>query len=40
MKAQFTAFFSEADWRANQALQAEIAQLRDDLAPDLAARSR
>ena len=33
MKRQFLAFFSEADWRANQALQAEIAQLRDDVAP-------
>jgi phytoene dehydrogenase-like protein len=33
MRAQFLSFFSEADWRANQALQAEIAQLRDDVAP-------
>jgi phytoene dehydrogenase-like protein len=33
MRAQFLSFFSEADWRANQALQEEIAQLRDDVAP-------
>jgi len=33
MRAQFTAFFSEADWRANQALQAEVAALREDVAP-------
>jgi phytoene dehydrogenase-like protein len=33
MKAQFTAFFSEADWRANQRLQEEIGQLREDIAP-------
>ncbi len=33
MKAQFLAFFSEADWRAHQALQAEIGAMRDDLAP-------
>ncbi|MHB1846382.1 MAG: phytoene desaturase family protein [Deltaproteobacteria bacterium] len=32
MRRQFVAFFSEADWRANEALQAEIAQLRDDVA--------
>jgi phytoene dehydrogenase-like protein len=32
-KRQFTTFFSDADWRANQALQAEIAQMRDDVAP-------
>jgi phytoene dehydrogenase-like protein len=30
---QFLSFFSAADWRANQALQEEIAALRDDLAP-------
>src|SRR5205807_3297733 len=29
----FVEFFSEQDWRANQALQAELAALRDDLAP-------
>ena len=33
MKAQFTSFFSEADWRANTRLQEEIAQLREDIAP-------
>ena len=33
MKAQFLSFFSEQDWRANQALQAEIARIRDDVAP-------
>ena len=33
MKRQFISFFSEADWRANQAMNAEIAQIRDDVAP-------
>lgn len=33
MKRQFQAFFSEADWRANQAMMDEIAQIRDDIAP-------
>ena len=33
MKEQFHSFFSETDWRANQALQAELGQLRDDIAP-------
>jgi phytoene dehydrogenase-like protein len=33
MKRQFISFFSEADWRANQAMNAEIAQMRDDIAP-------
>jgi phytoene dehydrogenase-like protein len=33
MQTQFLSFFSQADWRANQALQAEIGQLRDDVAP-------
>lgn len=33
MRAQFLSFFSEADWRANQALQEEIGALRDDVAP-------
>jgi phytoene dehydrogenase-like protein len=33
MKAQFTTFFSEADWRANTRLQEEIAQLREEIAP-------
>jgi phytoene dehydrogenase-like protein len=32
-EAQFKAFFSEADWRANQAMNREIAALRDDIAP-------
>ena len=33
MQRQFTSFFSEADWKANQALQDELAQLRADIAP-------
>ncbi|HZU81559.1 MAG TPA: NAD(P)/FAD-dependent oxidoreductase [Polyangiaceae bacterium] len=33
MRAQFLDFFSERDWRANEALCREIAQLRDDVAP-------
>lgn len=33
LKRQFIEFFSEADWRAHQAMNAELAQLRDDLAP-------
>lgn len=33
MQRQFTSFFSEADWKANQALQSEIAQIRSDIAP-------
>lgn len=33
MRRQFTEFFSEADYRANQALGTEIGQIRDDLAP-------
>ncbi|HET9158222.1 MAG TPA: NAD(P)/FAD-dependent oxidoreductase, partial [Myxococcaceae bacterium] len=33
MKAQFAAFFSDADWRANSRLQEEIGQIRDDVAP-------
>lgn len=32
-RTQFARFFSERDWRANEALQAEIAQLRDDVGP-------
>ena len=32
-KRQFTAFFSAADWDANEAMQSEIADLRNDLAP-------
>jgi phytoene dehydrogenase-like protein len=33
MKRQFVDFFSEADWNANEALQTEIAALREDVAP-------
>ncbi|WP_224249728.1 phytoene desaturase family protein [Hyalangium gracile] len=33
MRTQFLAFFSEADWKANQAMNAELAAMRDDLAP-------
>jgi phytoene dehydrogenase-like protein len=33
MQRQFRAFFSEADWNAHSALQAEIGALRDDIAP-------
>jgi phytoene dehydrogenase-like protein len=33
MRRQFVSFFSESDYRANQALQSEIGQLRDDIAP-------
>ncbi len=33
MKDQFTRFFSEADWRANEALTSEIGHIRDDIAP-------
>jgi phytoene dehydrogenase-like protein len=33
MKQQFLAFFSERDWKANQALGEEIAKLRADVAP-------
>src|SRR5262245_16707784 len=33
MQAQFVSFFSAADWRAHEALQVEIGQLRDDIAP-------
>ncbi|HWL84677.1 MAG TPA: NAD(P)/FAD-dependent oxidoreductase [Polyangiaceae bacterium] len=33
MKEQFCSFFSEADWRAHLAMQGEIGQLRDDIAP-------
>ncbi len=32
-RRQFLEFFSEADWRANQAMNAELGQIRDDLAP-------
>src|ERR1051325_5130782 len=33
MKQQFLAFFSEQDWNANEAMNREIGQIRDDLAP-------
>jgi phytoene dehydrogenase-like protein len=33
MKQQFLKFFSEEDWRANEALQEEIGKIRDDLGP-------
>lgn len=33
MQRQFLDFFSEADWRANQAMNAELAAMREDLAP-------
>ncbi len=33
MKRQFVEFFSEADWNANQAMNGELAQMREDLAP-------
>jgi len=32
-RRQFVTFFSEADFRADEALQAELSQLREDLAP-------
>jgi phytoene dehydrogenase-like protein len=31
-RAQFVAFFSEADWRADEAMQRELGMLREDLA--------
>lgn len=33
MQRQMSEFFSPADWQANEALQDELAQLRDDIAP-------
>lgn len=33
MERQFKSFFSEADWKADRALQNEIAQIREDIAP-------
>ena len=33
MREQFIKFFSEDDWKANEALTTEIGQIRDDLAP-------
>ena len=35
MHQQFLTFFSEKDWKANEALSREVGQLRDDLAPAL-----
>lgn len=34
MKDQFIRFFSEQDWKANEALSQEIGQIREDLAPN------
>jgi phytoene dehydrogenase-like protein len=33
MKQGFSRFFSERDWRANEALAQEVAQIREDVAP-------
>ena len=33
MKRQFSSFFSARDWAANEALQAELAALREDVGP-------
>lgn len=33
MRAQFLSFFSENDWKANEALTNEIGKIREDLAP-------
>jgi phytoene dehydrogenase-like protein len=33
MQRQFVQFFSQEDWQANQGMNAELAQLREDLAP-------
>ena len=33
MKRQFLEYFSERDWIANEAMQAEVAALREDIAP-------
>ena len=33
VRAQYEAFFSAADWAADEAMQAELAALRDDIAP-------
>ena len=32
-RAQYERFFSSSDWKADEALQAELSMLRDDLAP-------
>ena len=33
LRRQFVEFFSESDWRANEAMNAELGAIRDDLAP-------
>jgi phytoene dehydrogenase-like protein len=33
MRGQFLEYFSEQDWRANEAFEAEMAQIREDFAP-------
>ena len=33
MRRQFVEFFSENDWKANESMNAELAQIREDLAP-------
>ncbi|GBF99512.1 hypothetical protein Rsub_12290 [Raphidocelis subcapitata] len=33
MRDQFVKFFSKEDWQANEAMQAEISAIRDDVAP-------
>jgi phytoene dehydrogenase-like protein len=33
MREQFVRFFSESDWKANEALSVEVGKLRDDLGP-------
>lgn len=33
MKRQFIDFFSESDWKANQTMNAELAKIREDVAP-------
>jgi len=33
LRKQFVEFFSEDDWRANEAMNAELGKIRDDLAP-------
>jgi phytoene dehydrogenase-like protein len=33
LKRQFLEFFSQEDWEANQAMNAELAAIRDDIAP-------
>src|SRR5688572_10327835 len=33
MRRQFVEFFSQEDWAANEAMNQEIGQIRDDLAP-------